>query len=190
MSGFMDACRASTGGKSHAGEQRRRPQWLWRVAALVARNANVQDLTPFSSWSRKGNLSELSFWRKRSAREIELIAAPMFATPILSSEDAASVPGANDRASLRRAERWFACLIAVSLVALRVVYAFVYRVDSDEPQHLHVVWGWANGLLQYRFSLLGQLRRKSLPGSKEHFCLRRFDDFLPEEWTGGGQRPS
>lgn len=36
------------------------------------------------------------------------------------------------------------------LVLLRVVYACVYRVDSDEPQHLHVVWGWAHGLLQYR----------------------------------------
>ena len=33
---------------------------------------------------------------------------------------------------------------------MRVVYAFVYRVDSDEPQHLHIVWGWAHGLLQYR----------------------------------------
>jgi hypothetical protein len=36
------------------------------------------------------------------------------------------------------------------LAAARVVYAFVYRVDSDEPQHLHVVWGWAHGLLQYK----------------------------------------
>ncbi len=27
---------------------------------------------------------------------------------------------------------------------------FRYRIDSDEPQHLHVVWGWTHGLLQYR----------------------------------------
>jgi hypothetical protein len=37
-----------------------------------------------------------------------------------------------------------------ALIALRLVYAFVYRVDSDEPQHLHVVWGWAHGLIQYK----------------------------------------
>ncbi len=33
---------------------------------------------------------------------------------------------------------------------LRVVYIFHYRIDSDEPQHLHVVWGWVHGLVQYR----------------------------------------
>ena len=35
-------------------------------------------------------------------------------------------------------------------VVLRLLYPFVLRVDSDEPQHLHVVWGWAKGMLQYR----------------------------------------
>lgn len=34
--------------------------------------------------------------------------------------------------------------------ALRVVYIFHLAVDSDEPQHLHVVWAWVNGLLPYR----------------------------------------
>jgi len=33
---------------------------------------------------------------------------------------------------------------------LRVACAFLFRVDSDEPQHLHVTWGWAHGLLPYR----------------------------------------
>ena len=42
-----------------------------------------------------------------------------------------------------------ATLIAVTFV-LRVVYVFHYRIDSDEPQHLHVVWAWVQGLLQYR----------------------------------------
>jgi len=45
------------------------------------------------------------------------------------------------------------CATALALAAvamLRIVYAFVYRVDSDEPQHLHVVWGWAHGLVQYK----------------------------------------
>ena len=34
--------------------------------------------------------------------------------------------------------------------ALRVVYVFAFRFDSDETQHLHVSWGWAQGLVQYR----------------------------------------
>ena len=41
-------------------------------------------------------------------------------------------------------------LAMAGLIAFRIVYAFNYRVDSDEPQHLHVVWGWAHGLLPYR----------------------------------------
>ena len=41
-------------------------------------------------------------------------------------------------------------LIIAGLVALRIWYAWIYRIDSDEPQHLHVVWAWANGLLPYR----------------------------------------
>ena len=36
------------------------------------------------------------------------------------------------------------------LAVLRVAYAVVYRVDSDEPQHLHVVWEWTQGKLPYR----------------------------------------
>jgi len=47
-------------------------------------------------------------------------------------------------------ESWAAAVALTGLIALRIVYAFVYRVDSDEPQHLHVVWGWAHGMLQYR----------------------------------------
>ncbi|HSP15890.1 MAG TPA: glycosyltransferase family 39 protein [Thermoanaerobaculia bacterium] len=38
---------------------------------------------------------------------------------------------------------------AVSLV-LRSIAFFHYRFDSDEPQHLHVAWGWTVGLVQYR----------------------------------------
>ena len=48
------------------------------------------------------------------------------------------------------AETWVAALALAALIALRIMYAFMYRVDSDEPQHLHVVWGWAHGMLQYR----------------------------------------
>jgi len=40
-------------------------------------------------------------------------------------------------------------LIATALL-LRVGLIFRYRFDSDEPQHMHVAWGWAHGLAQYR----------------------------------------
>jgi hypothetical protein len=44
-----------------------------------------------------------------------------------------------------------ACLGAVALMlALRGLYIPRFRFDSDESQHLHVVWGWAHGLIPYR----------------------------------------
>src|SRR5437763_3926302 len=51
--------------------------------------------------------------------------------------------------SLRARHVLFWLLAAVS-AALRAVAFFRYRFDSDEPQHLHVAWGWATGLLPYR----------------------------------------
>lgn len=42
-----------------------------------------------------------------------------------------------------------ATLALLSLVLRGLAY-FQYRFDSDEPQHLHVAWGWTAGLLQYR----------------------------------------
>jgi hypothetical protein len=46
------------------------------------------------------------------------------------------------------------CAAAVSLfvimIALRIVNIIGYRFDADESQHLHVIWGWAHGLVQYR----------------------------------------
>ena len=40
--------------------------------------------------------------------------------------------------------------LAVVTAILRAIAFFHYRFDSDEPQHLHVAWGWTAGLLQYR----------------------------------------
>ena len=71
--------------------------------------------------------------------------AVFFSPPI----DQPSKAVAHERAS-GVTERWALGCTVVALVILRIIYAFVYRVDSDEPQHLHVVWGWAHGLLQYR----------------------------------------
>src|SRR6516225_9174565 len=36
------------------------------------------------------------------------------------------------------------------LLTLRLFYATNQPWDSDEPQHLHVVWAWASGLLPYK----------------------------------------
>ena len=36
------------------------------------------------------------------------------------------------------------------MIAFRIVNMLHYRFDSDEPQHLHVAWGWTQGLVQYR----------------------------------------
>ncbi len=54
----------------------------------------------------------------------------------------------NDR--LSAAERWTLTAIAAASLVLRAVCYFRYRFDSDEPQHLHVAWGWTQGLVQYR----------------------------------------
>lgn len=40
--------------------------------------------------------------------------------------------------------------LLATAVLLRVGLIFRYRFDSDEPQHMHVAWGWAHGLAQYR----------------------------------------
>ncbi|MEI9898034.1 MAG: hypothetical protein WDN28_30300 [Chthoniobacter sp.] len=41
-------------------------------------------------------------------------------------------------------------VFAVVILALRIGYSLILRFDSDEPQHLHVVWAWTKGLLPYR----------------------------------------
>src|SRR6185503_7401017 len=39
---------------------------------------------------------------------------------------------------------------AALLLALRIYCALTLAMNSDEPQHLHVVWAWTQGLLPYR----------------------------------------
>jgi len=43
-----------------------------------------------------------------------------------------------------------AALIFILLLGLKWFYVSNQLWDSDEPQHLHVVWAWSNGLLPYR----------------------------------------
>lgn len=40
--------------------------------------------------------------------------------------------------------------IAFGTILVRCWFMVVFRVDSDEPQHLHVAWAWTRGLVQYR----------------------------------------
>ena len=47
-------------------------------------------------------------------------------------------------------DRWFAGAFLLAILGLRLLYAWHFRIDSDEPQHLHVVWAWSRGLLPYR----------------------------------------
>jgi MFS family permease len=51
---------------------------------------------------------------------------------------------------MSRMERWIVVVLAAVSVVVRALAFFRYRFDSDEPQHLHVAWGWTAGLLQYR----------------------------------------
>ena len=46
----------------------------------------------------------------------------------------------------RKALGFFAAIAA----AAHLLFLVLYRIDSDEPQHLHVVWGWSRGLVPYR----------------------------------------
>jgi len=72
-------------------------------------------------------------------------------------------------------------LLAASLLA-RAFFTVLCRIDSDEPQHLHVAWGWSRGLVQYRdlfdnhFPLLHLLfapLMRVMPESSTSFLLMR-----------------
>ena len=52
--------------------------------------------------------------------------------------------------SLSATERGFAWALLGAGLLLRLLYIWHFRIDSDEPQHLHVVWAWTRGLLPYR----------------------------------------
>src|SRR5258706_7265700 len=51
---------------------------------------------------------------------------------------------------MSRRERVVVAALALLMRALGGAAFFRYGFDSDEPQHLHVAWGWTAGLVQYR----------------------------------------
>jgi Dolichyl-phosphate-mannose-protein mannosyltransferase len=40
--------------------------------------------------------------------------------------------------------------LLIALILLRGITVMYYKFGADEPQHLHVIWGWARGFVQYR----------------------------------------
>jgi hypothetical protein len=59
-------------------------------------------------------------------------------------------PSRSEQAPEGAWERWLAIGLLGCALILRCFYIWHFRIDSDEPQHLHVVWGWTQGLLPYR----------------------------------------
>ena len=51
------------------------------------------------------------------------------------------------RLPLVRAEWFVAGAAVLALLVLRWFYAKNYAWNTDEPQHLHIVWAWAHGKL-------------------------------------------
>jgi hypothetical protein len=74
------------------------------------------------------------------------------ASPSGSTEmtDVPVAPSRGDAKPVNRMEVLVAAAFFVVLLALRCFYASNQLWDSDEPQHLHVVWAWANGMLPYK----------------------------------------
>lgn len=68
--------------------------------------------------------------------------------------DRSPVTGRASRADGSGSPRGAADALALILIAaglvVRVLGILHFRVNSDEPQHLHVAWGWTQGLLPYR----------------------------------------
>src|SRR5258707_14993882 len=58
--------------------------------------------------------------------------------------------GATDFEMSGRGEFIAAAVLLELMIVMRVVNLLHYRFESDGPQHLHVIWGWAGGFVQYR----------------------------------------
>jgi hypothetical protein len=75
--------------------------------------------------------------------QAESTEVPELSTPTLSRD---LLPASK----LTRVEVGLGITCLLVLLCLRWFYVSTQPWDSDEPQHLHVVWAWANGLLPYK----------------------------------------
>jgi hypothetical protein len=78
-----------------------------------------------------------------------------FTEPAATASSAGSRPAATEGASpvpakLSRGEITVIILTLAALAFLRWFSVYCHKWNSDEPQHLHVVWAWTVGKLQYR----------------------------------------
>src|SRR6266480_979865 len=114
----------------------------------------------------------------------------MFRRPAATTT-ALALPG-RGRALTRRMADYFglsypheftsAASLLIALILLRVITIMHYRFGSDEPQHLHVVWGWARGVAQSRIDNAGRADR----GFPHRSLLRRLhEDIAPRHVDPG-----
>src|SRR5581483_10040695 len=47
-------------------------------------------------------------------------------------------------------ELTISAVLVLFMMGLRVAHILRHNFDSDEPQYLHVIWGWTHGLIPYR----------------------------------------
>ncbi len=82
------------------------------------------------------------------------ISAPPLVIDEQRTHDASSPEDANEREEkagrISRTEWIVAAVAGALLLVVRWFYAHGDIWNSDETQHLHVVWSWANGFLPYR----------------------------------------
>lgn len=55
-----------------------------------------------------------------------------------------------EESSLSERDRRNLLILAAATIVVRAVFTVLRKIDSDEPQHLHVAWAWTKGLVQYR----------------------------------------
>src|SRR6185295_2889679 len=55
-----------------------------------------------------------------------------------------------DSGRLSRDETFLLWLAVIFAAAVRCWFVIAHKIDSDEPQHLHVVWALSRGLVLYR----------------------------------------
>ena len=64
-----------------------------------------------------------------------------------------------------------AIVLSALMIVVRVVNILHYRFDSDEPQHLHLIWGWARGFVQYRDLFDNHMKNVFLTGASSGIGL-------------------
>src|SRR5581483_8398091 len=90
-----------------------------------------------------------AFWQQLPHTYVPLLGFVLILLGLLFPDDA-TTDQRTWLATARRQEDRMIMAFVVAMLLMRVAYVFHYRIDSDEPQHLHVVWGWTQGLLPYR----------------------------------------